>query len=58
LLSVADTHSNIPLHIAAEKGHIEPMEEILKHKDRFSLVDKNLSGKTAMHLAAENGHTE
>ena len=54
--------SNTPLHIAAKKGHIKPLEEILDliYKDnfKFSLDAENLSRKTAMHLAAENGHTE
>ena len=59
---VADMCSNTPLHIAAKKGHIKPLEEILDliYKDnfKFSLDAENLSRKTAMLLAAENGHTE
>ena len=58
MLLVADTCSNTPLHIAAKKGHVKPIEEILRYRDRSSVDAKNLSRKTAMHLAAENGHTE
>ena len=61
MLSVTDTSQNTPLHVAAEKGHVEPLEMILKERSKdikFKTDGKNISRKTAMHLAAENGHTE
>ena len=60
LLRVTDTNLNLPLHAAAERGHVEPLEMILEHciHEDMSLNAKNISRKTAMHLAAENGHTE
>ena len=58
LLSDTDTLLNTPLHIAAKKGHVKPIEEILRFKSRFHIGTKNLCKETAMHLAAENGHTE
>lgn len=61
MLSVTDTCQNTPLHVAAEKGHIEPLGMILKDRNKdvkFKVDAKNICRKTAMHLAAENGHTE
>ena len=57
LLRVADTNLNLPLHAAAERGHVEPLEMILEHCGE-EVNAENFSRKTAMHLAAENGHTE
>jgi ankyrin repeat protein len=59
LLWVTDTNSDLPLHAAAAKGHVGPLEKILDRGDEALDVNaKNISRKTAMHLAAENGHTE
>ena len=60
LLEVTDTNSNLPLHVAAAKGHVEPLEKILEHygTSEDELNAENMNRKTAMHLAAENGHTE
>ena len=60
LLEVTDTNWNLPLHVAATKGHVEPLEEILEHygTSEDELNAENMNRKTAMHLAAENGHTE
>ena len=55
---VADTNLNLPLHAAATKGHVDLLERILEHCTREDVNAENISRKTAMHLAAENGHTE
>jgi hypothetical protein len=45
-----------PLHIAAEKGHLEIIKGLLKFG---AIIDsKSEYGKTALHFAAENGHLE
>ena len=54
---VADTNLNLPLHAAATKGHVDPLEKILQHCKHEDVIAENISRKTAMHLAAENGHT-
>lgn len=48
---------NTPLHIAAEKGNLEALVQLLEHFSVKSDV-KNVFGKTAMHLAAEKGHVQ
>ena len=60
LLEIADVNLNLPLHVAAAKGHVEPLEKILEHygTSEDELNAENMNRKTAMHLAAENGHTE
>ena len=45
---------NTPLHIAAEKGNLETLVQLLDVKNNA----KNVLGKTAMHLAAEKGHVQ
>jgi ankyrin repeat protein len=57
LLWDTDTNSNLPLHAAAAKGHVDPLEMILEHCGE-DVTAENINRKTAMHLAAENGHTE
>lgn len=48
---------NTPLHIAAEKGNLETLIQLLDH---FKVENnaKNVLGKTALHLAAEKGHIQ
>jgi ankyrin repeat protein len=59
LLWVTDTNSNLPLHAAAAKGHVDPLEMILDHGgEELDVNAENINRKTAMHLAAEKGHTE
>ena len=49
-----DRFMNTPLHIAAEKGNLETLVQLLDVKNDT----KNVLGKTAMHLAAEKGHVQ
>nr|CAD1841988.1 unnamed protein product [Ananas comosus var. bracteatus] len=44
------------LFIAAEKGFLDIVVELLKHSDRESLARKNRSGFDAFHIAAREGH--
>ena len=57
IILVPDIVLNTSLHAAAEKGNLEVLNKLLSvyhvKKD-----DKNVSGKTAMHLAAEKGHVQ
>ncbi|MGL9688729.1 MAG: ankyrin repeat domain-containing protein [Wolbachia sp.] len=45
-----------PLHIAAEKGHMEIVNALIKQKANVNAEDKE--GVTPLHLAAVNGHVE
>ena len=47
----------IPLHIAAENGHIEAVS-LLISKSADQLYAKDKLGRTALHLAAVNAHKE
>ncbi|PKA51916.1 Ankyrin repeat-containing protein [Apostasia shenzhenica] len=44
------------IFVAAEKGHLELFEELLKYSDREGLTRKNRSGFDALHVAAREGH--
>lgn len=44
------------LFIAAEKGHLDMVVELLRYTDRESLVRRNGSGFDALHVAAREGH--
>ncbi|MGL9732402.1 MAG: ankyrin repeat domain-containing protein [Wolbachia sp.] len=45
-----------PLHIAAEKGHMEIVDALIKQKENVNAEDKE--GVTPLHLDAVNGHVE
>lgn len=45
-----------PLMIAAEKGFLDVVKELLKYSDRESVCRKNRSGYDVLHSAARNGH--
>ncbi|XP_008783607.1 ankyrin repeat-containing protein ITN1 [Phoenix dactylifera] len=44
------------LVIAAEKGHLDVVVELLKYSDRESISSKNRSGYDAFHVAVREGH--
>ncbi|EHA8589376.1 ankyrin repeat-containing protein ITN1 [Cocos nucifera] len=44
------------LFIAAEKGFLDVVVELLKYTNRESLVRKNRSGYDALHIAVREGH--
>ena len=45
-----------PLHLAAEKGHLKVLSEILKRK-KEAMHDDDEDANSALHLAAMNGRT-
>ena len=44
------------MHAAAEKGHMEAVQQLLDANIKVDAKDK--VGQTAVHLAASNGNTE
>ena len=57
IILVPDILLNTSLHAAAEKGNLEVLNKLLSHWG-MKKDNKNVSGKTAMHLAAEKGHVQ
>ncbi|KAK1321330.1 Ankyrin repeat-containing protein [Acorus calamus] len=45
-----------PLFIAAERGHLALVEELLKWLDKEGIAKKNRSGFDALHIAVREGH--
>lgn len=45
-----------PLFTAAEKGNIDVVKELLRYTTTESLMQKNLSGFDALHIACSQGH--
>jgi ankyrin repeat protein len=43
------------LHVASENGNLACVQQLLAHRARVELQD--LWGHTALHLAAQEGHT-
>ena len=44
------------LFTAAEKGHLDVVNELLKYANKDTLVQKNRSGFDPLHVAANQGH--
>ena len=38
------------------KGYSDIMERLLQNKDEFDINEREIEGKSALHLAAEFGH--
>ena len=56
-MNSTDSNYNTPLHLAAFKGNLEAIEELLKSASGAIKIDaKNELGKTPIHLAATKGH--
>ncbi|KAI9071755.1 hypothetical protein K1719_046294 [Acacia pycnantha] len=45
-----------PLFVAAERGHIDVLKELLPHATKEALSFKNQSGFDPLHIAASQGH--
>ncbi|MFS7957808.1 putative ankyrin repeat-containing domain, PGG domain, ankyrin repeat-containing domain superfamily [Helianthus anomalus] len=44
------------LYIAAEKGHLEVVKELLKYSDKETIMRRSRSEFDALHIAASQGH--
>lgn len=44
------------LYTAAEKGHLDVVQELLKYSNKDCVMKKNRSGFDALHIAASQGH--
>ena len=58
LLHQNDQFDNTPLHIAARKGQVEVVQELLKDDYDVDVDNKNEDERTPCHLAANYGHVE
>ena len=56
-ISQPDVDGWIPLHYAAQAGHIEVFRVLLLYDIRLACV-KTIQGKSAMHIAARNGYSK
>ncbi|KAF3339016.1 Ankyrin repeat-containing protein [Carex littledalei] len=55
MLQEVTAEKNTVLHIAAEQGHVELVEQIIR-RDNTLLVSQNSRHETPIHLAARAGH--
>ncbi len=55
-MEIADQYDNLPIHVAAEMGHLDCIELLLDHGS--PLDRKNEDEQTALHLAAAHGRTD
>lgn len=56
LLNEVNELDETALFIAAEKGHVEVVKELLKYSDKETPTKKNRSGLDPLHAAASQGH--
>ncbi|WVZ01983.1 hypothetical protein V8G54_022789 [Vigna mungo] len=50
---------NFPIHVACKRGHVEVVEEFLRHELPFNpYVLLNQKGQNILHIAAKNGRTK
>lgn len=56
LVSEENDMGETPLYVAAEQGHLEVLQELLKSARQDTVVKKNQSGLDAFHIAAKQGH--
>ena len=54
MANLADYESKTPLHLAAEKGHVECVKQLIQ-KD-INLEAENKDKQTPLHCAARRGH--
>ncbi|KAK3151245.1 hypothetical protein QOZ80_3AG0243490 [Eleusine coracana subsp. coracana] len=58
IVNEANEKEETALLIAAEKGFLDIVVELLKHSDKESLTRKNKTGLDALHVAAKEGHRD
>ncbi|CAA6669350.1 unnamed protein product [Spirodela intermedia] len=56
VVSEVNERGETALMIAAEKGYLDAVEELLKDADRDSVARRSISGFDALHVAAKEGH--
>ena len=54
MADLPDNESNTPLHLAAEKGHVECVKQLI-HKN-INLEAENKDKQAPLHCAARRGH--
>ncbi|GFT61989.1 short transient receptor potential channel 2 [Nephila pilipes] len=58
LVSMANSNGFTCAHIAAMKGSVAVIKELMKFNRSMVTSARNLTGNTALHLAASGGHAE
>ncbi|CAA6654866.1 unnamed protein product [Spirodela intermedia] len=58
IVNEANDQGETALMIAAGKGYLDVVEELLKYADKEILARKNQAGFDALHMAAKEGHQE
>ena len=57
-LMTFDSDGNTPLILSATYGHKDVVSLLLHHSDEAVISHANKSGRTALHMAAENDHAD